>query len=62
MSWLVGMIALVAVVLVVRGQFNAEARARRRRERSHRPVTSRKQGPSVRLAVRAGKPKQEGKR
>jgi hypothetical protein len=59
--WLVGVLALGIVLFVLRGRFSAEARARRRRERSNRPVISRKQGPTVRLAVNAGKQKNDRK-
>ena len=48
---LLGIIALGAVFLLARRHFSPEARARRRRDKSHRPVISRKQGPTVRLAV-----------
>jgi hypothetical protein len=46
----------------LRGHFTAEARGRRRRDKSHRPVISRKQGPTVRLAVDVDKPKRDRKR
>ena len=55
MVWLIGIVA-VAGTLLARGYFNAEARARRRRERSNRPLISRKRGPTVRLAVKVDKP------
>jgi hypothetical protein len=60
--WLIGIVVLAVALLVARGHFSAEARARRRRERSHRPVISRKRGPTVKLAVKAGKPKGDRKR
>jgi hypothetical protein len=60
--WLIGIIALAIVLFLVRGHFNTEARARRRREKSNRPVVSRKQGPTVRLAVDVDKPKRDRKR
>jgi hypothetical protein len=59
--WLIGVIALGVVLFLVRGHFSAEARERRRREKSHRPVISRKQGPTVRLAVDVGKRKRKRK-
>ena len=37
MVWLIGVIALAALGLLARGHFNAEARARRRRDKSNRP-------------------------
>jgi hypothetical protein len=55
--WLIGVIVLAVVLFLVRDHFSAEARARRRRKRSNRPVVSRKRGPTVKLAVDAGKPK-----
>jgi hypothetical protein len=61
MFWLIGIVALAALWVMARGHFSAEARARRRRERSNRPVISRKRGPTVRLAVNVDKPKRERK-
>jgi hypothetical protein len=55
--WLLDVVVLAAALSLVRSHFSAEARERRRREKSHRPVVSRKQGPTVRLAVDAGKPR-----
>jgi hypothetical protein len=46
---------------VARREFGAEARERRRREKSHRPVASRKQGPTIKLAVDVGKPRRDRK-
>jgi len=60
--WLIGVFAFGIVFFLLRGRFSAEARARRRRERSNRPVISRKQGPTVKLAVNAGKTKGDRKR
>lgn len=60
--WLVGIIVLAAVFFLARGLFSAEERERRRRERSRRPVISRKKGPAVRLAVDVAKPKRDLKR
>ena len=60
--WLIGIIALAFAFFLLRGHFTAEARARRRREKSNRPVVSRKQGPTVRLAVDVSKPKRNRKR
>jgi hypothetical protein len=57
--WLLGIIALGAILFSMRRHFSPETRERRRREKSHRPVISRKQGPTVRLAVKAGKPKRD---
>jgi hypothetical protein len=59
--WLLGVVVLIAVLSLMRGHFGAEALARRRREKSHKPVVSRKQGPTVKLAVDVGKPKRDRK-
>ena len=50
--WLLGILALGLLVFLTRTRFGAEARERRRREKSHRPVVSRKPGPTVKLAVK----------
>jgi hypothetical protein len=60
--WLIGIIALAAAFLLLRGYFSAEARERRRRERSHRPVISTASRPMVRLAAETEKPKDDRKR
>ena len=60
--WLIGIITLAIVLFLWRGHFTLEARARRRREKSNRPLVSRKQGPTVRLAVDVDKPKRDRKR
>ena len=57
-----GILALSVILVLVRGYFSAEARERRRRDRSHGPVSSRKRGPTVRLAVDVDRPKRKGKR
>jgi hypothetical protein len=57
-----GVFASGIVFFLLRGRFSAEARARRRCERSNRPVISRKQGPTVKLTVNAGKTKGDRKR
>jgi hypothetical protein len=59
--WLLGVVVLAAVLSLMRGHFGSEALARRRREKSHKPVVSRKQGPTVRLAVDVGKSKRDRK-
>jgi hypothetical protein len=59
---LIGILALALVLFLLRRHFTAEARERRRRAKSHRPVVSRKQGPTVRLAVDVDKPKCDRKR
>ena len=57
--WLAAIGALAFVFFLLRSYASAEARRRRRREKSHRRVASRKQGPTVRLAVDVDKPKRE---
>ena len=59
---IIGVPALGVLFFLLRGHFSAETRERRRRGKSHRPVISRKQGPTVKLAVNAGKPKRDRKR
>jgi hypothetical protein len=59
--WLLGVVVLVAILSLVRSHFGAEAKERQRREKSHRPVVSRKQGPTVKLAVDVGKPRRDRK-
>jgi hypothetical protein len=60
--WLIGIVALAVLWVLLRGRFDPEARARRRRDRSNRPVISRKRGPSVRLAVDVDKPNRNQKK
>ena len=57
--WVLNLLAAVGVVLWLRHHFSPAAREQRRRDRSHGRVVSRRQGPSVRLAVEAEKPKRE---
>jgi hypothetical protein len=59
--WLLGVVVLVAILSLVRSHSGAEAKERRRREKSHRPVVSRKQGPTVKLAVDVGKSRRDRK-
>jgi hypothetical protein len=58
-TWLLGISTLGVVLFSMRRRFGPEARERRRRDKSHRRVISRKEGPTVRLAVNAGKPKRD---
>ena len=60
--WVMGIVTLGVGLFSLRGHFTAEARARRRREKSHRPLISRKKGPTVRLAVNVDKPKSDRER
>ena len=60
--WLIGITSTAIVVISLSSHFSAETRERRRRDRSNRPVISRKQGPTVRLAVDVAKPKRGRKR
>jgi len=55
--WIIGVPALGVLLFLLRGHFSAETRERRRRGKSHRPVVSRKRGPTVKLAVDVDKPK-----
>jgi hypothetical protein len=57
--WLIGVPALFVLLFLLGSHFSAEKRERRRRGQSHRPVVSRKHGPSVRLAVHVDKPKRD---
>ena len=59
--WLIGILAFLILFQLARRHFSTEARDRRRRDRSHGPVVSRKRGPSVRLAVDVGKSKRKTK-
>jgi hypothetical protein len=61
MVWLLGASTIAALGLLARGHFSPEARARRRREKSNRPLISRKRGPTVRLAAKVNKPKRDRK-
>jgi hypothetical protein len=56
-AWLIGLPAIGLALFLLRRHFSAEARERRRRDRSHRRVVSSKQGPTVKLAANSGKPK-----
>ena len=60
--WLIGIMAFPLAFFLLRGHFTAEARERRRRDKSHRRVISRKEGPTVRLAVHVDKTKHPRKR
>ena len=55
--WLIVVLGMGLVLSLVCSRLSPEARSRRRREKSHRPVVSRKQGPTVKLAVDVGKPR-----
>jgi hypothetical protein len=59
--WLIGIIAFAVAFFLLRSHFTVEARERRRRAKSHRPVVSRRQGPTVRLAVDVDKPRRDRK-
>jgi hypothetical protein len=58
---LFGLVVLAVVLPRLLRYFSPKARERRRRERSHRKVVSRRQGLWVKLAVLTGKPKNGGK-
>jgi hypothetical protein len=56
--WLIGgVVAFVAVLLLLRSQFSEEARLRRRRRKNYGPTVSKAKGPTIKLAVKAGEPK-----
>ena len=59
--WIVDSATGVALLLLLHRYFSAEARAARRRERSHRRVVARVSRPIVRLAVETEKPKSDRK-
>ena len=59
MVWFIGIGAFAALWFLARGHFSTEARARRRRDKSNRPLISRKRGPTVRLAAKVDKPKRD---
>ena len=59
--WFGFVVVLAFVLFLARGYFSPDARARRRREKSHRRVVSRRQGPTVRLAVDVDKSKRDRK-
>ena len=63
LAWLfLGALGLVLGWLIVRRFFSPDAMQRRRRARSHGSVVSKKQGVSVRLAVKMRKPKKNGRK
>lgn len=49
--WLLALVTMGAVILLGRRYLNAEARERRRRDRSHGRVISKARRPMVKLAV-----------
>jgi hypothetical protein len=55
--WLAAALSLGGLVVLLRSCLGAEARARRRRDRSHGPIVSRKRGPQIKLAVEVDNPK-----
>jgi hypothetical protein len=55
--WLLGFVAFAAVTWLLRSQFNAEARLRRRRRRNYGHVVSKAKGPTIKLAVDTEEPK-----
>ena len=60
--WILGILVLATLFFSMRGHFTAEARERRRRDHNRGLVISRKKGPTVKLAVDAGKPERRRKR
>ena len=59
MAWVVGGVVIAGVVWALWRRAGPEARERRRRDRSHGRVVSRRHGPSVRLAVDIKKAKKD---
>ena len=57
--WIIGVPALGVLLFLLGRHFNAKTRERRRRGKSHRPVVSRKKGPTIRLAVDVDKLKRD---
>jgi len=55
--WLLGGVTFAVVLLLLRSQFNEEARLRRRRRKNYGPTVSKAKGPSIKLAVNAEEPK-----
>jgi hypothetical protein len=53
--WVAGLVAVAVAFMALKRYFSPETRERRRRERSHGKVVSRKQGPWVKLAVKTKK-------
>jgi hypothetical protein len=63
LAWLfLGGLGLILGWILFRRHFTPDARERRRRARSHGPVVSRKQGVSVRLAVKTDKARRKRRR
>ncbi len=63
LAWIfLGGLGLILGWIMLRRHFSGEAKERRRRARSHGPVVSRKQGVSVRLAVKEGRSRRKRKR
>jgi hypothetical protein len=61
-QWLIGLLALGILFVLLRSMFSRHRRAQRRRDRSHRPVISRRQGPTVKLAATVKKPRRDAER
>jgi len=49
---LLGFVAVAAGLLLLRSQFNPEARLRRRRRKNYGHMVSKGKGPTIKLAVR----------
>jgi hypothetical protein len=59
-TWVAGGLLLTAAFLLLRRYFTAEARERRRRDRSHGRVVAKGKRPMIKLAVKVEKPKNGG--
>ena len=53
MVWLLGGVLLAVALLLLRSQFSADARLRRRRRKNYGHTVSKGKGPTVKLAVKA---------
>jgi hypothetical protein len=51
--WVLGVVVFVGVLLLLRSQFSAAARLRRRRHKNYGHTVSKSKGPTVKLAVKA---------
>jgi hypothetical protein len=56
--WLLGGVAFAGLLVFLRSQFNAEARLARRRRKNYGHTVSKGKGPTIKLAVKTGEPKQ----
>jgi hypothetical protein len=57
--WSAGLLIAAVAAMALKSYFSPDARERRRRERSHGRVVSRREGPWVKLAVKTKKSKSD---